>query len=310
MVFLPLGGKYPVCEVSVCIPVYNGERFLQEAIESVLAQDYQDFELIIVDDASTDNSTDIVRSLKDSRLRFYQNEISMGIPGNWNIALSKATARYVKYLFQDDILYPDCLSSMLEAMKEHQSVGLVFSQRDVVAEDGLRASQFYLYLNDLQAPLRRKAALQPFNKGMELLEACIRHGRALFNYIAEPSFVMFDSGLIPRLGYFDNKLRQNVDYDYWLRFLMVSDAYFVDRPLGCFRLHRQSESSGGNTLSAKLRYMWEERAVIENLRTLARKEGAAPILRLLDTTQKWFCAYRFRLLLAQRLERIRMRPTF
>jgi glycosyltransferase involved in cell wall biosynthesis len=292
-----------VSEVSVCIPVFNGERFLQQSIESVLAQDYADFELIVVDDASTDGSADIIRSFKDPRLQFHQNPISMGIPGNWNIALSKSYGRHIKFLFQDDILYPDCLSSMLKTMNEHENIGMVFARRDVATEDGMRADQFYLHIKDLQAPLRIKILSGAVLNGLDLLDICIRHGGTSINPIAEPSFVMFDSRLIPKLGYFDNRLRQNVDYDYWFRILMVSDAVFIDRPLGCFRLHGQSESSGGNTLLTKLRYIWEERVVMENLRALAIREDAQSIQRILENQQKWFYFYRLRLLIFQRLQR-------
>lgn len=293
-----------MCEVSVCIPTFNGERFLQEAIESVLAQDFQDFELIIVDDASTDGTVDIVHNFKDSRLRFYRNEISIGIPGNWNVALNKIKGRYVKYLFQDDVLYPYCISTMLEACKGHEAVGLVFSRRDIRIEDGLPTEGLYVYMTDLQEPLRRRGKIKAFSRGRDLLEACIKYGGLFFNYFAEPSFVMFDSKWIPKVGYFDNRLRQNVDYGYWLRFLLVSDVSFIDKPLGAFRLHRGSESFGQNIPYAKLRYLWEERVVIERLRNFARQEGAAGIASLLDARQKWYFLYRFPFIIQQRLFRM------
>ncbi len=291
-------------EVSVCIPAYNGERFLREAIDSVFAQEYQDFEIVVSDDASTDQSNEIVHSYHDPRLRLYRNEIGIGIPGNWNLALGKARGRYIKFLFQDDVIYPDCLSTMVNAMKANGTVGIVFGRRDVDEQDGLCAEHFYLYLKNLHEPLERNHRLQAFNEGKGLLESCIKLGGLYFNYIAEPSFVMLDSTLIPRVGYFDNRLRQNADYEYWLRFLMVSDAYFVDRPLGRFRLHAQSESSRGNDLFTKLRYLYEERLVISNLIALAEKENAQDITPLLDARRRWFLAYRLRSFLSLRLGRL------
>ena len=196
-------------EVSICMPVFNGARFLREAIESVLAQDWEDFELIIVDDVSTDNSPDIASSFNDPRLHFYRNEVTAGIPENWNVALSKVTGRYVKFLFQDDILYPDCISTMVAALKRHETAGFVFSRRDVEELDGLRAESFYPHLKDLQAPLRTSGLLQPLIHGMQFLGECIRNGGLYFNYVAEPSFVMFDAKLIQRVGHFNNNLSQN-----------------------------------------------------------------------------------------------------
>ncbi len=290
-------------EISVCMPVFNGRRFLREAIKSVLAQDWTDFELIIVDDASTDDTPEVAASFNDPRLRLYRNEVTVGIPGNWNLALAKVTGRYVKYLFQDDVLYPDCLSTMVSALRQHQTVGLVFSTRDLDELDGLRAEEFYIHLRDLQAPLRGNESLQPLLPGEPLLERCIRSGGLYFNYIAEPSFVMFDAQLVGKIGYFDNRLRQNSDYDYWLRLLMFSDAYFIDRPLGKFRMHKTSESSAGNSLSGRLRYLWEEQVVIGNLLSLARDKGAHDIEQLLVRRQKWFYLYRLPFFLSQRLRR-------
>jgi len=291
-------------EVSVCIPVFNGERFLAEAIESVLTQDYQDFELIINDDASSDGSFDVARSFRDPRIRLYRNEVSVGIPGNWNLAMARSSGRYVKYLFQDDVLYPDCLSSMLGVIKMHENVGIVFSMRDLAEEDGLRAEQFYPYLADLQAPMRRKGVLHTLNSGRKFLEDCIKCGGVFFNYIAEPSFVMFDSTLVNEVGYFDNRLRQNADYEYWLRFLFISDAYYIDRALGLFRVHKGSESSRGIALATKLRYVWEERVVIDNLASFADRTDARRISTILERRKKWFVVFRLRFFLAHRLARL------
>jgi glycosyltransferase involved in cell wall biosynthesis len=293
-----------VPEVSVCMPIFNGERFLREAIESVLGQNWADFELIIVDDASTDDSLNVASSFKDPRLRLYRNEVTAGMPGNWNVALSRVTGRYVKFLFQDDILYLDCISTMVAALKRHETTGFVFSRRDIEELDGLRAEWFYPHLKDLQSPLRGSRHLQPFIQGMQFLEECVRSGGLYFNYVAEPSFVMFDAKLIQRVGYFSDNLRQNADYEYWLRLMMVSDACFIDKPLGKFRMHHSSESSLGNSIMRKIRYLKEERAVIGNLLSLAREQNIQHIVQPLARRHKWFYVYRFPFFFNQRLAQI------
>ena len=80
---------------SVCIPTYNGAEFIAEAIQSVLTQSFTDFELLVVDDHSSDNTLDIVRSFADSRLSIHQNEKRLGIPRNWNHCLALAQGEYV-----------------------------------------------------------------------------------------------------------------------------------------------------------------------------------------------------------------------
>src|SRR5438270_12301052 len=102
----------PIPPVSVCIPTYNGEAFVRQCIESVLAQSFPDFELIVVDDGSTDGTWDIVRDYeaRDCRFRVSRNEVNKGLVGNWNHCVDVATGRWLKFVFQDDELAPECLA--------------------------------------------------------------------------------------------------------------------------------------------------------------------------------------------------------
>ena len=93
-------------KVSVCIPTYNGAEFVAKAIESVLAQTFADFELLVVDDSSDDTTVDIVCSFTDPRMRICQNERRLGIPGNWNHCLSLARGEYICLFHQDDVMLP------------------------------------------------------------------------------------------------------------------------------------------------------------------------------------------------------------
>src|SRR6476660_8884800 len=96
-------------KVSVCIPVYNGDRFIEAAIESVLDQTFKDFEIIIVDNQSTDNTVSLIKKYTDPRIKFFQNDSNIGLIPNWNMAMSKASGEYIKILPADDLIYPQCL---------------------------------------------------------------------------------------------------------------------------------------------------------------------------------------------------------
>ena len=123
----------PAPTVSVCIPAYNAARFIGEAIGSVLAQTCRDFELVVVDDASADDTVDVVRRFSDPRLRLLRNARNLGLAGNWNRATSEARGRYVKLLCQDDLLRPDCLADQV-AVLDHPGngdVALVCARRDI-----------------------------------------------------------------------------------------------------------------------------------------------------------------------------------
>src|SRR5690348_7040228 len=103
--------------VSVLTPVYNGEAYLEECIASVLAQTYTNWEYVIVDNASTDGTSEIIRrhAEKDARIRVHRNPSLVPIIRNHNIAVRQASpdARYVKFIYADDVLLPECLERMV-----------------------------------------------------------------------------------------------------------------------------------------------------------------------------------------------------
>ena len=98
-------------KVSICIPVYNGSAYLDTCIESAIKQTYSDFEIIIVDDQSTDNSLSVIKKWQEKydKIRLYINEKNQGLTGNWNTCMNHASGEWIKFLFQDDYLKEDCL---------------------------------------------------------------------------------------------------------------------------------------------------------------------------------------------------------
>ena len=114
--------------VSVLITSYNREKYIEEAIQSVLSQDYPNFELIIVDDCSTDQTAEILKRYEhiDRRIKIYINEKNLGQFANRNLAAGYATGVYIKYVDSDDIIYPSTLSYMVEAMENHPKAGMGF----------------------------------------------------------------------------------------------------------------------------------------------------------------------------------------
>ena len=115
--------------VSILMTVYNREKYISEAIESVMASTYRDWELIIVDDQSLDRSVEIAKSYaeKDNRIKVYVNEKNLGDYPNRNKAASYAKGKYLKYLDSDDIIYPCGLQVMVDAMKKYPDSAFGFS---------------------------------------------------------------------------------------------------------------------------------------------------------------------------------------
>jgi glycosyltransferase involved in cell wall biosynthesis len=104
--------------ISVCIPTYNGAKYIHECITSVLNQSFADFEIIFCDDCSTDNTVEIIRAyqLKDSRIKLFINEKNKGLVGNWNQCMKVAKGEWIKFIFQDDIMAPNCLEVFLSVI--------------------------------------------------------------------------------------------------------------------------------------------------------------------------------------------------
>src|SRR5262245_28937104 len=144
--------------VSLCIPVWNGAAFLPEALASALGQTFRDFELLVVDDASDDASAAIAAATGDPRLRVLRNERRLGIPGCWNRCLAEAGGEYVKFLFQDDLLAPGALATLVDALEREPSAVLAFGRREIRHEgDGdmpLRGEVYRAALEGFYASLR------------------------------------------------------------------------------------------------------------------------------------------------------------
>ncbi|HEX6958882.1 MAG TPA: glycosyltransferase family 2 protein [Ferrovibrio sp.] len=119
--------------VSIVTPVYNGARFLKECIESALQQSYGDFEHVILDNASTDGSREIAEqyAAADRRIRVVSNPATLPMVENWNRAMEQISERstYCKVLHADDLIYPDCLSKMVDLAVRNPSIGMVGSLR-------------------------------------------------------------------------------------------------------------------------------------------------------------------------------------
>ena len=111
--------------LSVLIPTYNYGRFLGEAIESVLSQNFGDFELFVIDNASTDDTRDVMQQYKDARVEFIVNPQNMGPFYSFDLFFKKARGRYLRILCADDVLIPDVLEEQVKALNRFRTVGLV-----------------------------------------------------------------------------------------------------------------------------------------------------------------------------------------
>jgi glycosyltransferase involved in cell wall biosynthesis len=228
---------------SVCIPVFNGELYLKECLDSVFSQTFTDYEVIVVDDGSTDGSLKLLKEYaqKYPQLKLYKNSSNLGLVGNWNECLSKAGGRWIKFLFQDDCWVPDCLEKVYTCTQI--SPAFVFHGRQFLiytdVDPHIRAFYQSEEVCDFP-PLSQMKHITP----VQVADLVSRY--PCFNFMGEPSNVTFKKELIDQFGFFDSDLIQLCDYEYWVRLTVHTGAYYLHDKLTTFRVHGKAATSGNS----------------------------------------------------------------
>lgn len=212
----------PSPRVSVLIPTYKYARYLAEAIDSVLGQEFTDFELLISDDCSGDGSAEILASYaaRDSRIRAHVQPTNLGMVQNWNWCLAQARGVFVKYLFGDDKLArPDALGKMVAMLEVNTDAALAVCARQILDEQ----SRVVELWDHFGAP--------GVYEGAESMFRCLSKG----NIVGEPTVVMFPRARAAR-G-FSVAYQQLVDLEMWLHLLEHGSLVYTAEPLCAFRKH-------------------------------------------------------------------------
>ena len=212
-------------KVSICIPSYNCGAFIGKTIQSILDQTFQNFEIIVVDDCSTDNSEEVVKRFKDPRIRFYRNEKNLGMVPNTNKALRLAEGEFVGILHPDDYYAPKMIETALKAFSENLDVGFTYSSYVVVDEDDKIVTK--VKLCDCNKTFKSK---EEFKK------------LAIRNY-APPSAVLFRRKCYEVVGPFDEEFPYPNDWNMWLRISLKYDSACLSDYLCYYRMHRKSVST-------------------------------------------------------------------
>ena len=213
--------------VSVCIPVYNCEAYIAKTIQSVLAQTLTDFELVIIDNASTDRTAEIIKQFNDPRIKSLRNERNLGMMGNWNRCLEEATGDYIKLLPADDLIYPTCLERQVSAFTQHENVALVCCSRDIIDVNGKKLIK------------RSFTGLNGLVKGAKAVGRIVRSGT---NRLGEPGAILFRRDLIAQKHRFSDQYPYVIDLGLWIKLLGMGDLFVIQDSLCAFRVSPQSES--------------------------------------------------------------------
>lgn len=199
-----------MCEktrLSIGMPVFNGEKYLKEALDSILAQSYPDFELIISDNASTDRTPQICRAYaaKDSRIRYYRNKRNVGASKNFNRVFKLSSGKYFKWAAHDDLLAPEFLSRCINVLDQDSSIVLCYTKASWIDEHGkLVSTQDYKMRIDSQKPHERFGELLSFHYPPNAIFGVMRAGSLrmtplIGEYIGSDRNLLAEIGLIGRI---------------------------------------------------------------------------------------------------------------
>ncbi|CQD22868.1 glycosyl transferase family protein [Mycobacterium europaeum] len=227
--------------ISVCVPMYNNGATIERCLRSILDQDGVDFEIVIVDDQSTDDGVTTAAPLLRAEDRLLRNESRLGLNGNHNRCLELARGELVQFLHGDDWLLPGALRALAGCFGD-PSVGMAFAPRRVLTEDlpwseRRRApSKLHVYF----------VKLRERNRGSSLVLQIVALWGASANLIGEPSCVMFRRRLALDAGALRDDIYQTVDLDFWLRLMLRSTVCFVPQELSV-RHHTATTESANIT---------------------------------------------------------------
>jgi len=224
----------------VIVPNYNHERFLDERMESILNQDYQDFELIFLDDASTDGSRDLFLDKYAGlpRVQHHFNEANTGNPfRQWNRGVSRASGQFIWIAESDDFADPRLLGSLVEKLQSNPRAGVAYTQSLRVDPEGSIINSGTHWTADLDHDLWSRDFVR---SGEELCRKYL----AVKNVIPNASAVVFRRSVFDGIGGACEDYRLVGDWITWIHMMLVSDVCFVAEPWNRFRVHPQTVRSG------------------------------------------------------------------
>lgn len=215
-------GRSP--RVSIVVPAYNNADFLAQTMESILAQDYRDFELVIADHSSTDNTAEVIRRYTTNPLVrvLSPTPVGGGALANWNRVSEHARGELIKLVCGDDLLEPTALSEQVAALDANPSAVLVASPRALVDSGG-------------KIILRRRglAGLRGLVSGRVAARAAVRAGTNIFG---EPACVLLRREILIREGGWDGRYPYLIDQATYTRIMLHGDIVALPRVLASFRV--------------------------------------------------------------------------
>ena len=212
--------------VSVCIPAYNNAESIRNTIDSILKQTYSNIEVVVVDDCSKDNTVEVVKAIKDTRVRLIRNEKNLGMTDNWNKCIRESRGEYVKLIPGDDYIYEECIERSVQMLEEHEEVSLVVVGCDLVDNDNKVIGAYAHW---------PKEGIFP---GSKIAKKSVMWN----NFFGNPVCAMFRRKDFEKTGGFDPIIPYILDFDLWLGLSTQGKVAVIKRKLSAFRVRRDSNT--------------------------------------------------------------------
>lgn len=205
--------------ISIVLPTYNGSKFIKQSIESIIKQSYKNWELIIVNDASTDNTLEIIEEfLQDSRIKLISNSSNLKLPKSLNIGFKNAKGSYLTWTSDDNYYKEQALEKMLQFLEENQEFSMVCTNFTILYKHKTKLNNTSVKLEDLL--------------NGNSIGACFLYRREILTSI----------------GFYDENKFLIEDYDYWLRIALVKKIAKLEDNLYFYRVHQKSLGSKNEML--------------------------------------------------------------
>lgn len=214
------GARRP--KVSLCIPAYQAGEFLRDTLDSVLAQDFPDLEILVVDNHSTDETPAILDSITDDRVRVVRNETTLSAAENHNLAVELSRGEFVKVISADDTLKHNCVAAQAAVLQSNPDVTVVASRTDFIDDSGA-----------LLFKARGLRGLLGHRTGEQVIRRIVRSAK---NPVGAPVSVMFRRSDFDRCGGFSGPHVFTLDMDLWARLLGLGHFYGMPETLASYRI--------------------------------------------------------------------------
>lgn len=214
-------------KISIITASYNYENYIKETVQSVLSQTYNDWEMIIVDDCSTDNSIDVIKSYNDDRIKLFVNEKNLGLKETLKRGIKEASSDWIVFLESDDVLAPDYLAKKVEIAQKYNDINLIFNDCEFFGNEE-----------------RVKAFEHALKKTRSLLQNQSYPKKMLYDFYQSNKIFTFSSVMAKRSHLlkvnFNPKLDYLIDWHLWIQLSSLGKFYYLPEKLTKWRLHKNS----------------------------------------------------------------------